>query len=443
MALQPMMIYKLLPKKNCKECGVATCLAFAMKLAEGKVELALCPYLSAEAKNILGLESGPSVVEVRFGPAEREVILGGETVLYRHEKRFVNPTAIGILIDDNLSQTEMQRRLDLSSHILERTGMKLGMAYVVLRADEDNGDVFGWLVDEAVKRNLPVLLQASPDLCRLALGRGLVRPLIHSSYGQTEELLKLAGENALPVVVSGETLNQIAENALEAEKHAIKDIVIEPIAENIKDRTAMMVACRRSAVLKRDAVLGRPLLWQERESDNELCAQLAVMRYASLLSLRDCDLARLTPLLVLEQEIYSDPQKPISLSPGLYPIGNPGADSPVLITTNFSLTYFLVSGDAEASGIPCHLLLIEVEGQSVLTAFASGKLTAEKAAETIQESGIADRLNHRRLIIPGLISRMSGKLEDASGWQVDVGPQDSSRLPGWLKNYSTVSGSRG
>ena len=424
MALQPMAIYKLLPRKNCKECGVTTCLAFAMKLAEGKAELALCPYLSAEAKATLGAEAGPPVAEVTFGRQDAPIRLGGETVLYRHEKRFVNPTALGVEIATSHSDDEVRRRISIVQKTLSRTGQVLAPAFVALVADTSDSQRFFAIHKQLSDLSIPLLLDAPAELLTSAIPESPHRPIIKSPAENPDFHLELAASHDLPVQVGGITLDGLAEASRYARAKGCQRIILQPQAPALGERIGAMVAARRLSVLSRDADLGYPLAWWEQAGDPDLAAGLAIMRYASLLVLRDAEWARIVPLLVLVQELWSDPQKPISVVPGLYSVGNPTADSPVLMTTNFSLTYFLVTGDAESSGVPCHVLLVDVEGQSVLTAYASGKLTAEKVAATLEEFKAAEMVSHKRLIIPGLVSRMSGKLEDASGWTVDVGPQD-------------------
>jgi len=435
-----MAIYKLLPKKNCKECGVTTCLAFAMKLAEGKAELALCPYLSAEAKATLGAESGPPVAEVAFGRKGASIRLGGETVLYRHEKRFVNPTALGVEITTSQSDAEVDARIATVQRTLDRTGQMLAPVFLALVTDNTDNQRFFAIHKQLSDLSIPLLLDAPAELLASAIPETSTRPVIKSPAANPDFHLELAASHDLPILVGGETLDGLAEASRYAQAKGCQHIVLQPQAPALDDRIGAMVAVRRLAVLSRDCELGFPLAWWEQMGDPELAAGLAIMRYASLLVLRDADWARIVPLLVLVQELWSDPQKPISVTPGLYTVGNPGADSPLLVTTNFSLTYFLVTGDAESSGVPCHVLLVDVEGQSVLTAFASGKLTAEKVAATLEDFKAAEIVSHKRLVLPGLVSRMSGKLEDASGWTVDVGPQDSGRLPQYLKGYSTTTG---
>ena len=440
MALQPMAIYKLLPRKNCKECGVSTCLAFAMKLAEGKAELALCPYLSEEAKAALGAESGPPVAEVSFGRQDAPIRLGGETVLYRHEKRFVNPTALGIEITTTMDDDEIGRRIGIARKTLSRTGQALAPSFVALIADDLTSDRFFNLFKQLNDLSIPLLLDTPVNLLTSVIPESPTPPLIKIPEENPDFHLEQAIIHDLPVLVGGETLDGLAKASRYAKAKGCRQIVLLPDVSQLGNRIDMMVVARRLAVLSRDSDLGFPLAWWEQAGDPDLAAGLAIMRYASLLVLKDTDWARIVPLLVLVQELWSDPQKPISVLPGLYMVGNAGADSPLLVTTNFSLTYFLVTGDAESSGVPCHVLLVDVEGQSVLTAYASGKLTAEKVAATLQEYKAVEHVNHKRLVIPGLVSRMSGKLEDASGWQVDVGPQDSGRLPQYLKGYSTTTG---
>jgi acetyl-CoA decarbonylase/synthase complex subunit gamma len=439
-ALQPMAIYKLLPRKNCKECGITTCLAFAMKLAEGKAELALCPYLSEEAKAALGAESGPPVAEVSFGRQDAPIKLGGETVLYRHEKRFVNPTALGVEIATSHNDDEVERRIATVQKTLSRTGQVLAPAFAALVADNADSEGFFTIHKRLSDLSIPLLLDAPANLLATAIPESSTLPLIKAPAENPDFHLELAASNDLPVLFGGATLDALAEASRYARAKGCRQIVLQPQAPALCDRIGMLVASRRLAVLSRNSELGFPLAWWEQAGDLDLAAGLAIMRYASLVLLKDADWARIVPLLVLVQELWSDPQKPISVAPGFYTVGNPSADSPLLVTTNFSLTYFLVTGDAESSGVPCHVLLVDVEGQSVLTAFASGKFTAEKVAATLEEFKAAERVNHQRLVLPGLVSRMSGKLEDASGWQVDVGPQDSGRLPQYLKGYSTVTG---
>jgi len=442
MALNALAIYKQLPQKNCGECGVPTCLGFAMKLVAAEAELSACPYLSPEAVAFLGASTTLPLRKVELGDSSAPVVLGGEEVLFRHEKRFHNPSAIFIRLTGSMTPSQVKDKVKtLEASKINRAGEELTVQGfgVELRKPKDL-EIISALADV---EKPPLVVFGAVDLLRKAVG------LIPRSH---RLLLGIKSVADIPAVAElnqalllpykwGETLRKLADNIKMAEDEGVKDVVIALGEDFPLGRTlGMLTHLRRLAIEMKEPLLNRPILYippQEKDAEQSLHNALFICRYASGVVMDSPAGATLAPMMVLRSEIYADPQKPIQIPAGIYTIGTPTVDSPVLFTTNFSLTYFLVSGDIEASGVPAHLLVVDVEGQSVLTAYSAGKLTVEKVTKLVHSSGIEDKVNHRRLVIPGLVSRMSGELAEACGWEVLVGPKDSSRLPTFLRSYTT------
>ena len=435
-------IYKLLPRTNCKKCGFPTCLAFAMAMAAQKVELAACPDVSEEARQKLSASSRPPIHSFMIGPASKPLMLGGETVLFRHDKRFINPCRLAISVSAAAGVDEIRQRcLEINRLTFERVGETTGVDAVALRSPGGNPSQFG-LAAQAVTESLSLaLILETPDLdevrAALPFCRDL-RPLLHG--GQAADLNEwgqVARENALPLVVSGESLDRIGENTAMLERSGLRDLVIDP-AGVCQDGGMMdtLTALRRLAIARGCSEVGYPILVQVTGTSAEerlSQAVAAVSKYASLLVLDDLDPEFVFPLVTLRFNLYTDPQKPIMMTPGVYEIGNPGPGAPVLVTTNFSLTYYSVRPEVEAARTPARILLTDSDGMSVLTAWAADKFSASTIAKAVKESNLESLVSHRTLVIPGLVSVLSGDVEETTGWRVLVGPREASGLPRFLK----------
>ena len=444
MAPTGLEIYKLLPKTNCKECGFPTCLAFAMKLAQKGTELDNCPYVSDEARTALDAASAPPIRLVVVGSGARAFEIGNEVVLFRHEKTFYHQPGLVVRVrSDDPELADVAARV--AAYQVERVGMKLRLDG--LAVEHSGGDAAAYAAAVAAARaaapGLPLLLMSADPVAleaALVTGAAAERPLIHAATSADwEAIAALAKKHACPLVIRAEggdpaALAELSESVRGA---GVDDLILDPGTATLPADLAAFTQLRRLALKKGARALGFPILavsaaasWQA-----ELArATQAICKYAGIVVIDHLEPGAIYALLTLRQNIYTDPQKPIQVEPKLYEIGVAGPDSPVLITTNFSLTYFSVSGEVEGAGVPAWLLVADSDGQSVLTGWAAGKFDAEKIAKTVRDSGIADKVGHRKLIIPGHVAGLSGEVEEElPGWQVMVGPRDAVDIPSYLR----------
>jgi acetyl-CoA decarbonylase/synthase, CODH/ACS complex subunit gamma len=432
MGLTGLQIFKLLPNTNCKKCGSPTCLAFAMKLAAGKESLAKCPDASSEAKAALGAASAPPIRAVTIGDGDRFVKVGEETVFFRHEKTFVHkPGLFRVLSLDGLSPSDVEQRLTgWSSLQAERAGEVFridGVAVVDLAASPD-------LTDHAVRaacaRHLPVAFMASSPQ---AASRALEpvkdhRPLLVPPVGaDLASYATVAARLGVALVVSGKDLDGMASAAVDASHAGVNDILLEPPGDDLAALHRNLTLIRRGALDRIHPGLAYPVFLRVAAGEFST-AVLGTTTFASVLAIDDPAGDTWMPLWTLRQNIYTDPQQPLRMDPGIYPIGEPGPTSPLLVTTNFSLTYFTVSSELEGVGLPCHLAVVDAEGLSVLTAWSAGKFSGDRVAKALKELKVGDRVSHRTIIIPGYVAVISGELEDAmgDGWRVLTGPQEAA-----------------
>ncbi|MCU0651714.1 MAG: acetyl-CoA decarbonylase/synthase complex subunit gamma [Candidatus Omnitrophica bacterium] len=440
MALSGLDIYKLLPKTNCRECGFVTCLAFAMQLAKKAVSIDKCPYLSPDAKKTLETSGQPPIKLVTIGSGEEKLAVGNETVLFRHEEKFHNPCGIGSILNDNLSENEIKKQLDIINKLkFERIGQALEVNLVAIK---QNSTAENFLKAVACVMNNTrlglVLMTAEPKALKEALKITKDRrPLIYSLSGDYTEVAQLAKEFNAPLVAIAQNLEALSSLTQDLNKQGVSEIVLDTGIKPIKDKIWDLTQIRRLALKKSNRSLGYPMLVVVDKNDpveEAMEAASYVAKYAGIILLKNVNTAEALSLLTLRQNIYTDPQKPLQIEPKLYPIGNADKNSPLLVTTNFSLTYYTVLGEVEASKIPSYILSVDTEGMSVLTAWAAEKFTPEKINDSINKSGAKEAVAHKKIIIPGYVAVMSGDLEEASGLQVIVGPKEAAGLPAFLKN---------
>jgi len=441
MALSGLDIYKLLPKTNCRECGFVTCLAFAMQLAKKAVSIDKCPFLSIEAKSALEASSQPPIKLITIGQGDNKLETGNETVLFRHEEKFYRPTGIGFIIEDSLSIAGIKNKLEAINKLkFERVGQELNVNLAAIRYGGDKKKFI-----EAVQAVLDntqlslVLMCDQPQALREALKISSARrPLIYRVTAETAaEFSKLAQEFKVPVVASSPDLEKLSALTKELNNQGIHDIILDTGAKPVKDKIWDLTQIRRQALKKSNRSLGYPALAiadMDDPIEEAMAAATYISKYAGIVLLRGTEPWEALSLLTLRQNIYTDPQKPLQIEPKLYSVGAVSDKSPVLVTTNFSLTYYTVLGEVEASKVPTYIMSVDTEGMSVLTAWAAEKFTPEKITESINKFSVTDSVSHKRLIIPGYVAVMSGDLEDKSGWQVVVGPKEASGLPSFLKN---------
>ena len=446
MPLTGIEIFKLLPKTNCGECGVPTCLAFAMSLAAGKAELAACPYVSEEAKGRLEEASAPPIRPVTIGVGERVLKVGGETVLFRHEKRFENPPGLAILISDIMDEAEVDRRLTSFKKLqYQRVGLTLRPDLVAVKCDSGDAAKFEALAARIAKNCEGGIILMSEDPGVLAAGvKACVgsRPLLYAATkDNAEQVAALAKDNSCPVAARAAGLEELTELTTRLNRAGIQDIVIDSGARKLRQALEDQVVIRRAALEKKYRPLGYPTIIMANEMADSpmkeaLVAATFIAKYGGIIVLSDFQGESLFPLLVLRMNIFTDPQRPLATTEGIYEIGGPDENAPVLVTSNFSLTYFIVSGEIENSRVPAYLLVKDTEGLSVMTAWAAGKFGADTIAPMVKKSGIGDKVKHRRLIIPGYIAIESGGLEEElPDWEILIGPREGAHIPAYLKSW--------
>jgi acetyl-CoA decarbonylase/synthase complex subunit gamma len=431
MALTGLQIFKLLPGTNCRDCGYPTCLAFAMKLAAGKESLEKCPHASEEANAALGAASAPPIRAVTIGSGERAITVGEETVFFRHEKTFVHQPGMFRTLDSQIAAW-------VSIH-MERAGEYFQVDGVALREGRVAPDRFASVAEMATKHGIPLsLLAATPEGARAACQRvQSSRPLlVPPADGEQDAYLSIAASFRVPVVVRGDDLESLVHNVGTATEAGIQDILLAPQATSLADLHRQLSEIRRGALDRVHPGLGYPVFLSV-DHDEFLKGVLGITKFGSLLAVHDHGGETWLPLWTLRQNIYTDPQKPLQMDPKIYPIGEPTADSPLLVTTNFSLTYFIVSTELDGTGIPCHLAVVDAEGMSVLTAWSAGKFGGDQVAKALKEMDALSLVNHKKIIIPGYVAVIAGELEDAVGdnWRVVTGPQEISDIGAFFKDF--------
>ena len=434
MALSGLQIFQLLPRTNCKECGHPTCLAFAMKLASKGASIEECPDASDEAKAKLGAAAEPPMRTVRVGPAAAPLLLGGETVCYRHEKTFVHPTAIGVGVPDDLPAAELAARLEaLAGYEVERVGERLAVDLVWLRAA--GGDLVA--AAQAVAAGWPgAVVVDAPDAGALRAAAEELRDRRPILLGAAPEVLvPLAGELGAVPVVGARGATELAAASERATAAGVSDLLRRVDAEGAGERVLQHTVVRRAALRQEVRALGHPLLMVARPGPQAMAdGVVGICKYASVLLLPEPAPALLYALLTLRQSIFTDPQKPIQVEPGVYPIGSPGPDAPAFVTTNFSLTYFMVAGELENAGVSAHLVVHDCEGMSVLTAWAAGKFTGDKVAQFLRAAELPGLGPGKTLVIPGYAAVLQGDLEDLlPGVRVLVGPREAVDIAPYVK----------
>jgi acetyl-CoA decarbonylase/synthase complex subunit gamma len=447
MALTGIEIFKKLPKTNCGECGVPTCLAFAMKLAAGQAELSSCPYVSEQAKAELEEASAPPIRPLAIGVGEKALKVGGETVMFRHEKRFVNPTGIAVLISDQMSDAEVDRRLKALKELkFERVGLMLQADLVAVKGESGDPAKFEAFVKK-VKDQLDgkgvVLMSEDPQV--LSAGAKACadrKPLLYAATkANADAMAGLAKSISSPLAVKANNLDELAELTTKLTAAGLKDLVLDSGSRTPKKALEDQILIRRAALVKKFRPLGFPTIAFPCEMTSDpmkevLLASTFIAKYGGIVVLSDLAGHSLFPLLLERMNIYTDPQRPMATTEGVYEVGGPNENSPVLLTSNFSLTYFIVSGEIEGSRVPSWLLVKDTEGLSVMTAWAAGKFGADVIAPFVKKCGIADKVKHRKLIIPGYAAVISGELEEElPDWKISIGPREAGHIPAYLKMW--------
>jgi acetyl-CoA decarbonylase/synthase, CODH/ACS complex subunit gamma len=443
MALSGIQIYKLLPQTNCKECGFPTCLAFAMKLAAKQVELTSCPYVSEESKAQLAESAAPHIRLVALKSNGYEVKCGNEIVLFRHEKTFYNKPGLFYRVLDSEDPEAIKAKISAADqYTVNYVGIDLALDGFAIASVSGDPETFAKAVSsvrQVTKRPL-IFMSRNPDI--LAAGLHTIdgeTPLLYGADASNwEAMAELAAQHKTALGIIAPTLEGLADLTEKIKAKGVEDLVLDPGGRTFGFGLTLGTQIRRLSVKKNFRPLGYPVIAFPGDADDPtlepMLAAQAIAKYAGFIVLDNFSPEAVYPLLVLRQNIYTDPQKPIQVQPGLYEINSPKPEDPVLVTTNFSITYFSIANEVEGSGLPAWLLVTDAEGMSVLTAWAAGKFDSERIAKAVKEFNVADKVSRKRVVLPGHVAVLSGELEeDLPGWEIRVGPREAVDVPAFMK----------
>ncbi len=440
MALKGLDIFKLSPKKNCKECGSPTCMAFCMKVAQGAVSIDKCPYFSEEAKAMLNEQTAPPMKTITVG----EHKLGGETVLYRHEKTLVNKNLFAVAVSTAMTAEEADKKLaDLQKVDYERIGERMYVELVSVANTQADPAVYAELVKKAAATGRDLILECWDVECaKAALAVAGKNVILNGATAENWEAMNAVAKEAGVVLgVYAGNLSDLYDTVKKLEGAGNKNLVLDVTGKNAKETLANAVLVRRTALKGGDRSFGYPSivnLARIAAGDDRLqtaYASMFVEKYGSIIVMENMTYAQALPLYGLRQNIFTDPQKPMKVESKIYPLNGADENSPCALTVDFALTYFLVSGELERSNQPVNLIITDASGMSVLTAWAAGKFSSSTVKKTFQELDIENKIKNRTLIIPGKVAVMKGEIQEKlPGWNVVVGPLEAVQLPKYMKD---------
>ncbi|WP_044296778.1 acetyl-CoA decarbonylase/synthase complex subunit gamma [Robinsoniella peoriensis] len=445
MALKGLDIFKLSPKKNCKECGCPTCMAFSMKVAQGAMDISACPHFSPDALATLSEATAPPMKTIKVGTGENEFTLGGETVLERHEKTFVSKTRYAVALCNCMDEATIDAKLAAIPKVdYERIGERMFVEMVYVNYSADGVSDYVELVKKAAALNRTLILgctdvevaKAALEVCKDS------KPVLNGADASNYEAMSAIAVAAGAVLgVRGADINELYDTVAKLEGLGNKNLILDAGCKSIKDAFATAVQMRKAAVKDSDRTFGYPSIVNVAalaKGDIHMQAALASMftiKYGSIIVMEEMTYAQALPLYGLRQNVFTDPQKPMKVEPGIYPINGADENSVCLTTVDFALTYFVVSGELERSGVPCNLIISDAGGLSVLTAWAAGKLSASSIAKYFGEADIEGKIKNRKLILPGKVAVLKGEVEaKLPGWDVIVGPNEAVQLVKFLKD---------
>ena len=447
MALKGLDIFKLSPKKNCKECGCPTCMAFSMKVAQGAVDIAACPYFAPEALAKLSAATEPPMKTIKVGAGDAELSLGGETVLFRHEKTFVSRTRYAMSLctcmDD---ETVAQKLEDIKKVDYERIGERMFVEMVYVNYSADGKQDYVELVKKAAETGRILILDCKDaEIAKAALevckdGKPILNGADASNYEAMNAVATAAG---VVLGVSGADLSEIHDTVEKLEGIGNKNLVIDVTGADVKETFKNAVQIRKAAIKDGDRTFGYPSIVNlHKIAAGDLHKQAALlslftMKYGSVIVAEHIGYAEALPLYGLRQNLFTDPQKPMKVEPGVYPLNGADENSVCLTTVDFALTYFLVSGELERSGVPVNLIINDAGGLSVLTSWAAGKFSSSSIAKFFQEQDIEGKIKSRKLIIPGKVAVLKGELEaKMPGWEIIIAPNEAVQLVKFMKDFA-------
>ena len=455
MALNGIAIFKLTPKKNCKECGCPTCMAFSMKVAQGAMTIDQCPHMSEDAIATLSEASAPPMKSIKVGfkpfadnknDSDKEYSLGGETVLFRHEKTFVNKTRYASTLCTGMDDAKVEEVLkNVAAIDYDRIGDRMYVEFINVNCGEGaTPDQYAALVKKAADANRSLILNVKDEACAKAALDVCKdkKPILNAADASNYEAMnKLATEAGVVLGVGASSVEELYDTVAALEKAGNKNLILDVTGADVKETFMNAVLVRRAALKDTDRTFGYPSIVNVAKlalGDEHMQAALAAlftMKYGSIVVVENMSYAQALPLYGLRQNLFTDPQKAPRIEPGIYPINGADENSICLTTVDFALTYFLVSGELERSGVPCNLLISDAGGLSVLTSWAAGKFSASTIAKYIQEFDIENKIKNRTLVLPGKVAVLKGDLEaKLPGWNIVVGPTEAVQLVKFLKD---------
>lgn len=447
MALKGLDIFKVSPKKNCKECGCPTCMAFSMKVAQGALEIGACPHFDPAALAKLSEATEPPMKTIKCGSGDNELTLGGETVLFRHEKTFVSKTRYAVQLCNCMEESVIDAKLaEIPKIDYERISERMIVDMIYLKYSADGASDYVEMVKKADAVGRVLVLdckdeekaKAALDVCKDS------KPILNGADASNYEAMnKIAVDAGVVLGVSGANLSEIYDTLTALEGLGNKNLVVDVTAATVKETYANAVQLRKAAIKDNDRTCGYPsivnvaaLAWDDMPMQSSLAA-VFTLKYGSIVVMQQLGYAEALPLFGLRQNLFTDPQKPMKVEPGIYPLNGADENSVCITTVDFALTYFVVSGELERSGVPCNLIISDAGGLSVLTAWAAGKLSASTIAKYFEEADIAGKVKNRKLIIPGKVAVLKGEIEaKLPDWEVIIAPNEAVQLVQFMKNYA-------
>ncbi|MDD3217964.1 MAG: acetyl-CoA decarbonylase/synthase complex subunit gamma [Lachnospiraceae bacterium] len=447
MALNGIQIFKMTPKKNCKECGCPTCMAFSMKVAQGAMDISACPHMSDDALASLSEATAPPMKTIKVGTGDAEYTLGGETVLFRHEKTFVSKTRYAVNVCTGMDDAMIDDVLEGAKKVdYERIGERMHVEMLNVNYHAESGaDKYVATVKKAAELGKTLILgckdvevaKAALEVCKDA------KPVLNGADASNYEAMSaLATEAGVVLGVTGADISEIYDTVAALEKLGNKNLIIDAGVKSIKEAFATAVQVRRAAIKDEDRTFGYPsivnvaALAPKDPYMQAALASLFTMKYGSIVIMSEMTYAEALPIYGLRQNVFTDPQKPMKVEPGIYPINGGDENSVCLTTVDFALTYYVVSGELERSGVPCNLCISDAGGLSVLTAWAAGKLSSGSISKFITEE-VEPKIKSRKLVIPGKVAVLKGDLEaKLPGWEIIIAPREAVQLVKFLKDLT-------
>lgn len=438
MALTGMQIYKQLPRTNCKDCGFPTCMAFAMQVAAKQKSISDCPHISGEATAALSDAAAPPMKLVTIGSGDAVFETGQETVMFRHDEKFHRPCGVAFMLEAGLSDDEVKKAVEeINSYSFVRVGktIKVDLCAVELPS--------GAAADRAKKvadlSAVPLVLMSDDPAAMEEAAAAIVdkKPLLYrASKENLDAFTKIAAEKKLPLAIGAESLEELADCTSKAKEAGVEEMLLSYKGASIPEAVRFTTRARRAALVGKFRPLGYPIVSEfdagSKETETVLVASMAA-KYSGIVILKGREVWQLMPILTLVQDVYTDPQVPNTVEAKLYEIGGPDDNSPVLWTTNFSLTYFSVASEVERSKVPAYISVVETEGLGVLNSWAGDKISADKVLKTLKDQKVAEKVKHRKLINPGLLPVFKAEIQEESEWEeVLIGPETAREIPAFL-----------